>query len=225
MLLLESGASLLPSFSPPTLDKELCLEVIVAVDVASSPGKKLKGSRHGPMNGWETASRLELMLITLGEMDADTVKLLLRDVEEGTEMAGTMVEGTDVSCDVDDGADMEDDNGRSTLGDPKATGHTLVTAHCLHVIALDEATVICLVVFVLTEVKAIIGNLTHGVEMCSLDPTFMTTFLKPTRDPLAELSLGTNGLVTVSVREGGAGLLACNWFNAASARRVTSTLV
>lgn len=220
VLLLELGVFLLFFFFLLTFDKEFCLEVIVVVDVVSFLGKKFKGFRYGLMNGWEIVLRLELMLIILGEMDVDIVKFLLRDVEEGIEMVGIMVEGIDVLCDVDDGVDMEDDNGRSILGDLKVIGYILVIVYCLYVIVFDEVIVICFVVFVLIEVKVIIGNLIYGVEMCFLDLIFMIIFFKFTRDLFVEFLLGINGLVIVFVREGGVGLLVCNWFNVVSVRRV-----
>ena len=87
-------------------------EETVGVGAASCSGMKLKGSRQGLMSGGTIVSRSQLMLVPdeeTGLLTVDIVKLVLRDVEEGTEITGNTAEGTDVPGDVDEGTDMADD--------------------------------------------------------------------------------------------------------------------
>ena len=120
-------------FSLPKLHEEgLGLELTVALGRASSSVKKPKGSGQGPISCCTAASTLALMLLSCGLMAslaADTVKLLLRDVEVGTEMGG-MEEGVDLSNNVEEGSDMEDENehGSDILGNPKVIEEVSATA-------------------------------------------------------------------------------------------------
>lgn len=65
----------------------------------------------------------------IASLAADTVKLLLRDVEVGTEMGG-MEEGVDLSNNVEEGSDMEGENehGSDMLGNPKVVEEVSATA-------------------------------------------------------------------------------------------------
>lgn len=106
-------------------------EGTVGVGAASCSGMKLKGSRHGSMSGGTIVSRTQLILVPdedTGSLTVDIVKLVLRDVEEGTEITGNVVEGTGNPGDVDGGTDIAGDIVKLVLRDveegTEITGNT-----------------------------------------------------------------------------------------------------
>lgn len=198
------------------LERTLISEESAGVGFASCSGMKLKDSRHGLISGATMVSTSELMAVPVeatGSVTADIVKLVLSDVEEGTEILSNFVDGTDIPGNMDDGADIAGgtEEGKDITGDARTVVDILDIATCFNGTLFKDISEIWLVALPLSDVvPAIIGVSSGVVDGVAepTDPTFMTTFFKSIRYPVAGFLFESGCAVTVSM--GGAGLLACN---------------